>query len=422
MMKTTRQNDADVIIIGAGASGLYCAARLAYFGMNVLILEHNNRVGKKLLITGKGRCNVTNNCSSAEIMANIPTNPKFMYSALSECSPQDVMEYFESLGVALKTERGNRVFPQSDKSLDIVNALERDLKKKGVKIICKKARELIVENGVCVGVKTDEGSFFAENIVVATGGKSYPATGSTGDGYKMARAVGHTVTELSPSLVPLVTKESYPVDMMGLSLKNVKLKLYKGDAKKPVYEEMGEMLFTHFGVSGPLVLSASCHIEKASDIEKIGYRLEVDLKPALDFETLDKRIQRDFSEFSTRDFKNSLGKLLPAKMIPVIVMLSGIDGETKVNQITREQRLSLVSLIKAFPMTVKAFRPIEEAIITSGGIRVSEINPKTMKSKIVDKLYFIGEILDVDAYTGGFNLQIAFATANACAQGIVYGL
>lgn len=420
MMNSSTVNDYECIIIGAGAAGMFCAAQLAYYGKSVMILEHNNILGKKLLITGKGRCNVTNNCDNETVMKNIPRNSRFMYSALSTLSPADVMDYFEGLGVALKTERGNRVFPQSDKSTDIVKALERDLKKKGVKIIHQKARELIVENGSCIGVRTDETAYYAEQIIVATGGKSYPATGSTGDGYKMAKSVGHTVTELSPSLVPLVTKETYPADMMGLSLKNVTLRLYKGDSRKPVYEELGEMLFTHFGVSGPLVLSASSHIDRASDISKTGFRLEIDLKPGLDEKQLDLRIQRDFKEFMSRDFKNSLGKLLPAKMIPVIVMLSGIDGETKVNQITREQRSALVSLIKAFPMTVKAFRPIEEAIITSGGVCVNEINPKTMQSKLVENLYFIGEILDVDAYTGGFNLQIAFATANACAQGIVF--
>lgn len=419
-MTMNTRNDYDVIIIGAGAAGMFCASRLGYYGKSVLLLEHNNRVGKKLLITGKGRCNVTNNCDVNTVLNNVPRNPRFLYSALSGLSPADVMDYFENLGVELKTERGNRVFPQSDKSADIVNAMERDIKRKGVNLKFTKARELIIEDGAAVGVRTDSGDFFAESIVISTGGKSYPATGSTGDGYKLAKQAGHTITSLSPSLVPLVTNESYPVDMMGLSLKNVTLKLYRGDEKKPVYEELGEMLFTHFGVSGPLVLSASSHIGASSDIQNPGFRLEVDLKPGLDHSALDTRILRDFKEFQTREFKNALGKLLPSKMIPVIVSLSKIPEQTRVSEITREQRLALVNLIKAFPMTVKSFRPIEEAIITSGGISVKEISPKTMESKLVSGLYFIGEILDVDAYTGGFNLQIAFSTANACAEGIVF--
>ncbi len=403
--------DADVIIIGGGAAGAMAGVHSARFGNKVFIFEPNGRIGKKLLITGKGRCNVTNNCSNDELIRNIPVNARFLYSAFSQYSTEDVMNFFEWAGVPLKTERGNRVFPESDKSSDIVGALERELHDCGVKVIKERVKSLIVEDGVCCGVVTDRREYRSRSVLIATGGKSYPQTGSTGDGYTLAKSVGHSVTKLEPSLIPLVCKEKYCADMMGLSLKNVTLSLYDGDKK--IYSELGEMLFTHFGVSGPLVLSASSHIEK---MEPDRYTLKIDLKPGLTHEQLDARLQRDFSENINRIFGNSLSKLLPAKLIAPAVRLSGIEGERRINQVTREERIKFGQLLKAFPLTVKGFRPIEEAIVTSGGVDVKEINPKTMESKLVKSLYFAGEVIDVDAYTGGFNLQIAFSTAYCAAM------
>lgn len=395
----------DVIIIGGGASGSMAGITSARLGKKVAILEKNGFIGKKLNITGKGRCNVTNNCDIQQLMQNIPRNPKFLYSAFSMLSPKDVMDFFESINVPLKTERGNRVFPISDKATDVSKALEKELKRLGVKILEENATELLVQDGVCTGVKTNKNTYLADSVLIATGGKSYTGTGSTGDGYKFAQEVGHTVTKLVPSLVPIVSEEKYCSDMMGLSLKNVRLNLMDND--KCIYSELGEMLFTHFGVSGPLVLSASSHISK---MQQNRYKIYIDLKPALSVDTLDKRIQRDFSENINKSFINSLNKLLPNKIIPVVAKLSGIKFDTKVNQITREQRLYLIDIIKNFPITIKDFRPLNEAIITSGGISVKEINPKTMQSKLVKGLFFSGEVIDVDAYTGGFNLQIAFST------------
>lgn len=395
----------DVIIIGGGASGSMAGITSARLGKKVAILEKNGFIGKKLNITGKGRCNVTNNCDIQQLMQNIPRNPKFLYSAFSMLSPKDVMDFFESINVPLKTERGNRVFPISDKATDVSKALEKELKRLGVKILEENATELLVQDGVCTGVKTNKNTYLADSVLIATGGKSYTGTGSTGDGYKFAQEVGHTVTKLVPSLVPIVAEEKYCSDMMGLSLKNVRLNLMDND--KCIYSELGEMLFTHFGVSGPLVLSASSHISK---MQQNRYKIYIDLKPALSIDTLDKRIQRDFSENINKSFINSLNKLLPNKIIPVVAKLSGIKFDTKVNQITKEQRLHLIDIIKSFPITIKDFRPLNEAIITSGGISVKEINPKTMQSKLVKGLFFSGEVIDVDAYTGGFNLQIAFST------------
>ena len=395
----------DVIIAGGGAAGCMAAVRSSLSDRITLVIEPNRRLGRKLMITGKGRCNVTNNCSVEELMNNIPVNPKFLYSAFSEYSSDDTMNFFEMAGVPLKTERGNRVFPVSDKAEDIVKVFEHELKRNKVDILHDKVTELIIDNGVCCGVRCGQKEIYSESVLIATGGKSYPQTGSTGDGYTLARQAGHTITEIKPSLVPIVSEESYCRDMMGLSLKNVTLSLY--DRKKCIYKELGEMLFTHFGISGPLVLSASSHIRK---MEKNRYSIKIDLKPALSPEQLDKRIQRDFSEMLNRSFSNSLNKLLPAKMIPVIVKLSDIPSECRVNSITKQQRKNLAELIKNFPVSVKGFRPVEEAIITSGGVSVKEINPKTMESKLVKGLYFAGEVIDVDAYTGGFNLQIAFST------------
>lgn len=392
------------------------AITAAQMGRKVLIMERNDRLGRKILITGKGRCNVTNNCSNDELMKNIPSNARFLYSAFSQFSSQDTMNFFENLGVPLKTERGNRVFPVSDKAGDIVSALERAAKDYGVVIKKLQATGLIINPDNSIGgVNCGNTPFYAESVLVATGGKSYPLTGSTGDGYTFARQAGHTVTDLIPSLVPIVTKEKYCADMMGLSLKNVTLTLVDSENGKTMFSELGEMLFTHFGISGPLALSASSHIRK---MQENRYHIKIDLKPGLDEEKLDLRIQRDFSENLNKDFLNSLRKLLPAKMIPVIVKLSGIAPDTKVNQITRQQRREFVQLVKAFPLTAKCFRPIEEAIITGGGVSIKEISPKTMESKLVKGLFFAGEVLDVDAYTGGFNLQIAFSTGYAAGMNI----
>jgi hypothetical protein len=401
----------DNIIIGAGAAGCFAAIQAARLGKSVLVFEKNERVGRKLRITGKGRCNVTNNCTSEELLRNIPVNPRFLYSAFSAFDSQDTMNFFEELGVALKTERGNRVFPVSDNAEDIVNALDREMKRLGVKVIHKKVSRIICVDGECKGVRAGGEDYYSQSVLIASGGKSYPNTGSTGDGYRFAEELGHTVTDLKPSLVPLVSPDKYCAEMMGLSLRNVTLKLYEGE--KCIYSELGEMLFTHFGVSGPLVLSASSHIRhmKPDDC-----RLVIDLKPGLTPEQLDARIQRDFSENINRDFSNAIRKLLPAKLIPVIIKLSGISPEQKINGVTKEQRRKFGELIKAFPVRISGFRPIDEAIVTSGGVSVREINPRTMESKLIPGLFFAGEVIDVDAYTGGFNLQIAFSTAYSAAM------
>ena len=401
----------DIIIIGAGAAGTMAAVQAARLGKSVLLFERNDHIGRKLRITGKGRCNVTNNSPVQEYMENIPVNPRFLYSAFASFDAYDTMAFFEELGVPLKTERGNRVFPVSDKAEDIVNALSRELKRLGVHIINKRVSKLITENGVCAGVKAGGEEYRSNSVLIACGGKSYPNTGSTGDGYTLAESAGHTVTELKPSLVPLTSRDRYCAEMMGLSLRNVTLNLY--DRDKLIFSELGEMLFTHFGMSGPLVLSASSHIR---DMQPDRYSVKIDLKPGLSPEQLDARIQRDFAENLNRDFINGIRKLLPAKLIPVITRLSGIAPEQKVNGITREQRMHFGELIKAFPVSISGFRPIDEAIITSGGVSVKEVDPKTMESKLLPGLFFAGEVLDTDAYTGGFNLQIAFSTAYCAAM------
>jgi hypothetical protein len=382
-------------------------------GRSVLLLEKGDRCGKKLSITGKGRCNVTNNCTEDEFFANIPTNPRFLYSAYSRFTAQNCMDFFEHLGVPLKTERGNRVFPISDKAQDIVTALTQGCKDYSVKTVFSRVQEILTSEGFVTGVKCGGKVYNAPSVLIATGGKSYPKTGSVGDGYEFALALGHTVTELKPSLVPIVSEDDYCGEMMGLSLKNVTLTLRDNVKGKTIFSEMGEMLFTHFGVSGPLVLSASSHIPK---IERDRYTFFIDLKPALDEKKLDERILRDFGEIPNRIFANSLTKLLPAKMIPVAVRLSGIDGNKQVNAVTKAERTKLVTLLKAFPVRVSDFRPIDEAIITSGGVKVSEVSPKTMESKLVKGLFFAGEVLDVDGYTGGFNLQIAFCTGRCAGE------
>lgn len=398
-----------VIVIGAGASGLMAAGTAAENGHNVILIERNDKVARKVMITGKGRCNVTNNCTLInDLIANVPTNGRFLYGAFSKFMPIDTMEFFEDMGVTLKVERGNRVFPESDKAVDIVDALNAFSQDADVKRIKGRAVELIAENGEIKGVKLEDGEeLFADAVIVATGGVSYPLTGSTGDGYELAKQVGHTVTELKPALVPLVCHEGFCMDLQGLSLKNVEISVLNTDNYKEVYREFGEMLFTHFGVSGPLILSASSHMK---DIKPRKYEIHIDLKPALSYEQLDKRIQRDFLENSNKNFINALDALLPKKLVPVIVKLSGIKPAVKVNQITKQQRSELVNLLKDLKVTVNGFRPIEEAIVTSGGVSVKEIDPKTMESKLIKGLYFAGEVIDVDAYTGGFNLQIAFST------------
>jgi predicted Rossmann fold flavoprotein len=394
------------IIIGGGAAGSFAAVQLLKRGKKVLIIEQNNVIGKKLVITGKGRCNLTNNSSVEEHMLNIPHNSRFLFSIYSQITPQNVMAMFEDLGVPLKTERGNRVFPVSDNAKDVVNALSNEIRRQGAVIVGEKATELIVQDGVCVGVKCRDKEYFAENVILATGGLSYPHTGSDGSGFELAKQVGHTITPLSPSLVPLECNESFCNDLMGLTLKNVTLTI-KTKANRRVFSEQGEMLFTHFGISGPIVLSASAHLD--SDLSK--YTALIDLKPALSLERLNDRIRRDFNNNLNKDFKNSLNELLPQRLIETVIKLSNIPPEKKVNVITKEERETLAKLLKALPLTFKSFRSINEAVITRGGIDVKEINPKTLQSKLIQNLYFAGEIIDIDAYTGGFNLQIAFATA-----------
>lgn len=402
-----------IVVIGAGAAGLLCSAMLAQRGFDVTVVEKMNRPARKLMITGKGRCNVTNATFDLDdLIANVPTNPRFMYSAFSEFMPYDTMALFEQLGVPLKIERGNRVFPKSDKAVDIVDALVNYSKKCGAEIIYDTATAFELDDGLIKSVVLKSGDKLdCDRVVVATGGKSYPQTGSTGDGYRLAETVGHSITPIKPSLVSLVCSNNFIPRLQGLSLKNIKISLFEDD--RVIYTDFGEMIFTHYGVSGPVILSASSHIR---NMGKRSYRLEIDLKSALDDITLDKRLQRDFAECSNKDFINSLSKLLPKKLIPVIVSLSGIEASTKTNQITKEQRKELVHLLKHLKLDVIDFRSVDEAIVTSGGVNVKEIEPKTMKSKIVDNLYFIGEVIDVDAYTGGFNLQIAFSTAALCAN------
>lgn len=404
-----------IVIIGGGAAGLLCAGFAAEGKGEITVIDKNARPARKVLITGKGRCNVTNHCTPDEFIKNVRTNARFLYSALHAFTPQDAIALFEGLGVALKTERGSRVFPISDQASDIVDAMTRFAKRGGARLMQReRAVAVLMQDGVVSGVKLESGAILpADAAVIATGGRSYPLTGSNGDGYRLAEQLGHTVIPQRPSLVPVVTEESWCADMMGLSLKNVILTL-KNAKGKIVFSELGEMLFTHFGVSGPLVLSASSYMTDAPP----SYRLTIDMKPALDMQQLDARILRDFAEFKNRDFCNALDRLLPKKMIPVMVELSGIPPQTKVNEITREQRRRLVELIKAIPLTPRKFGNIEEAIITAGGVSVKEINPKTMESKLVRGLYFAGEVIDVDAFTGGYNLQIAYSTAYLAAKSL----
>jgi len=411
-MKYMNNRKCDVVVIGGGPAGMMAACEAAERGRNVLLLEWQKFCGKKLRITGKGRCNVTNNCEIKPFMSNVPSNAKFLYSALNRFSTADTIAMFESLGVPMKTERGNRVFPVSDNAHDVAKALEKRMQRCGVKLINTRAEGIILENGCVRAVKTGQGIIECESAAICTGGMSYPLTGSTGDGFRMARELGHIVTELRPSLVPLESDDGYCAEMQGFSLKNVVLNVY--DSKdKLIYSELGEMMFTHFGVTGPLVLSASAHMR---ELGRERYRLAIDLKPALDEKKLDARILRDFEKFQNREFANALGELAGRTMIPVLVKLSGIDPETRVNSITREQRKALLQLFKAFPVSISGSRPISEAIVTAGGVSVKEIDPRTMESKLVPGLYFAGEVLDLDAYTGGFNLQIAWSTGYVAGQ------
>ena len=397
-----------IVVVGGGAAGMMAAIFAAEQGAEVTLLEPNERLGKKLNITGKGRCNVTNNADLETLLANTPKNGKFLYSAFSKFDGRDAMAFFEKIGVPLKTERGNRVFPVSDRAFDVSGALERKLKALKVALIKDRAVSLGITEGAVSEVVGEKKAYPADAIILATGGVSYPATGSTGEGHRMATEVGHTVTPLQGSLVPLKEQGNLCARMQGLSLRNVSLTVFENDKK--IYTDFGEMLFTHFGVSGPLVLSASSHMRK---FDKKKYRLEIDLKPALDEPTLDKRILSDFEKHSNSDFCNALDDLLPQKLIPVLVELTGIPEHQKVHDITKEQRRELLRLLKHFPVVVAGLRPVTDAIITSGGVKVSEINPATMESKLIRGLYFAGELIDVDAYTGGFNLQIAWATGRA---------
>ena len=401
-----------VLIIGAGAAGLMAAGAALEQGHTVTLLEHMDQPGKKLLVTGKGRCNVTNDCDEREFLQNVRTNARFLYSSLYAFPPADTMALFEQqLGVPLKTERGRRVFPVSDRAADILAALRRYAG--DAVLLHERATALILEDGACVGVKTNHGEHRADAVLVATGGVSYPVTGSTGDGYKLARQAGHTIVDPVPSLVSLVEAGSTCKKMMGLSLRNVSLTLYQD--KKAVFSEQGEMIFTHFGISGPLTLSASAHL---GDMKKHRYTAAIDLKPALSPEQLYARITRDFAALSNKDAANALVKLLPAKMQPVMVQRWGIDPETKANQITREEKQKLVELIKHFEVPIRGRGDLEHAVITSGGVDVKQVDPKTMASKLCPGLYFAGEVLDLDAYTGGYNLQIAWSTAQAFARNL----
>ena len=405
-----------VLIVGGGAAGMMAGVHAARNGHEVHILEKNEKLGKKLYITGKGRCNVTNNCDTEELFPAVMQNPKFLYSAFYSWNSQDVMAFFEELGVPLKVERGGRVFPESDHSSDIIRGLERALKKAGAKIhLHTEVKEIKEENGTVTGVVLKDGNFLSgDSVIVATGGFSYQATGSTGDGYRFARELGHKVTEIEPSLVPLHTKEDYIPRLQGLSLKNVALTVKCG--KKTIYQDFGEMMFTHFGVTGPMILSASAHVGRW--LKKGECRGYLDLKPALTKEQLDARVLREFEAGQNKQLKNVIGVLFPSSLTPVMLELGGIPGDKKIHEISREERLGFEEIVKAFPFTITGMGEFKEAIITRGGVSVKEVQPGTMESKKVKNLYFIGEVLDLDAVTGGYNLQIAWSTAYLAAQAI----
>ena len=406
-----------VIVIGGGPAGMMSAISAKKNGNEVFILEKNKSLGKKLLITGKGRCNITSSLPIEDFIKNIPGNGMFLYSSFNNFTNQDIIDFLEEEGLKVKEERGNRIFPVTDKAQDVLNCFERKLKKIGVKIkFDEQVIEILTnEQNEVIGVKTNKETIKAVKVILATGGKSYPLTGSTGDGYKLAKKLGHTVTKIKPSLVPLTTyEEDLHKELQGLSLRNVDIKIVDTTKYKLIYEDFGEMLFTHFGVSGPTILSASSHLVRYKNIDALlenkNIKLLIDLKPGLDEEKLNNRILRDFEKFKNKKFKNGLDDLLPQKLIPVVIKLSKINPEKQVNEVTKEERQRLVKLLKELQITIKDFRPVEEAIITSGGINIKEVNPKTMESKLVKGLFFAGEVLDVDAYTGGFNLQIAYST------------
>ncbi len=400
------QEGKTVIVVGGGPAGMMACARAAERAERVILIEKNPFLGKKLRITGKGRCNITNAAPIEDFFESVPTNGKFLYSAFYSFTNEDTVKMFEKLGVPTKTERGARVFPLSDSAKDVAEAMKKNALKPNVRLVRAAVKAIIIEEGRAAGVKTEKGEIRGDSVILATGGKSYPLTGSDGSGYKLAEQAGHTIIEPKPSLIPIVTEEGWTADLMGLSLRNVELKVFNGKNRE-IYSDFGEMLFTHFGISGPIVLSASAHMR---NLKKERYTLSIDLKPALDMAQLDKRICRDFEKYSRKQLINSLDELLPKALIPIVTDLSGIERERPVHSITKEERHRLAEVLKGLKLTAKGFRPIDEAIITSGGVKTSEINPSTMESKLTSGLFFAGEMIDVDAYTGGFNLQIAFST------------
>ena len=408
-----RYDSFDLAVIGAGPAGMMCAYTAAQRGLRVVIIDQNRYPGRKLRITGKGRCNLTNDCDIKKFLENVPRNGKFLYSCINAFPPSAVMTFFEENGLTLKTERGARVFPMSDNANDVADTMTRLCRNSGVDFIRGKVKKLCIENNAVCGVETAESSISCRNAALCTGGLSYPLTGSTGDGHRFAAKAGHTVNPCRPSLVPLESDDPWCAEMQGFSLRNISLTVYEDN--KAIYSDFGEMLFTHFGVSGPVILSASAHMR---NFGKADYRLEIDLKPALDEKKLDARILRDFQKYSNREIKNALSDLAASSMIPVLIDLSGIPEDTKVNSVTREQREKLLDLFKRFPVSVSGTRPIDEAIVTSGGVDVKEIDPRSMRSKLVKGLYFAGEIIDVDAYTGGFNLQIAWSTGHMAGMSV----
>ena len=407
---------ANVIVIGGGPAGMMAAITAAEYGNNVTIIEKNSDFGKKLLITGKGRCNITSSLYMSEFIKNTPGNGQFLYSAFQNYTNTDIIDFLKNQGLEVKEERGNRIFPVTDKSIDVLNCFKSKINELKIKkLFNTRVQKILVQNGEVLGVRTEKEIIQTDKIILATGGKSYPLTGSTGDGYLIAKNIGHKVTEIRPSLVHLVIYEKNECkEMQGLSLRNVGIKIIDESKNKLIYEDFGEMIFTHFGISGPTILSGSAHLVRYKEIDNLmkeqKIKLQIDLKPALTEEQLDERILRDFKEFKNKQFKHALDKLLPQKMIPIVIEKTKINEEKRVNEITKEERRNLVKVLKKFELTIKDFRPVEEAIITSGGINIKEINPKTMESKLVKGLYFAGEIIDVDSYTGGFNLQIAYST------------
>ena len=410
----TRGNTLHVIVVGGGASGLLAAGFAAEAGARVTLIERNERPARKVMITGKGRCNLTNDCDLPELIAHVPQNGRFLYSAFRAFMPRDMMELVEAQGVPLKVERGNRVFPVSDKAVDVVDALASFARERGVQMVHDCVTELIIDNNTCRGVRGESGDEYpADAVIVCTGGMSYPATGSTGDGYALAQRAGHTIVPPRGSLVPLVSDDAVCLQAQGLSLKNCALTVTDTHTGKIIYTDFGEMLFTHFGVSGPMVLSASAHMRGT---EEDRYRLSIDLKPALSPEELDRRLVRDFQEYRNLDLQNALSRLLPRSLIAPVLTRAGLTGSTKCHSVTREQRAALASVVKSLTISIRGPRPVEEAIVTSGGVSVKEIEPGSMQSKLCRNLYFAGEVLDVDAYTGGFNLQIAFSTGVAAGR------